>query len=313
MTQDGKERPGFDARVEATVPRLTPAEARVALFFAARKEAVVLSSAAQIAAAVGASDATVVRTARSLGYASLLELREDILAELTGAASPARLLSHTLDAAGGSPAGILNHVLELHGEALAALARPDFAAAFARALDLIAAAGMRHVFGIGPSGAVADYAALQFNRIGLRSQALTVPGVGLADRLAWLSPGDAVVMIAYAPLYREVEVLLDRAEAAHVPVVLISDSLGPLVAGRVAEVLPVPRGRSGHLALHGATLVLIEALSLGLAALDREAAVEALDRLSALRGRIDRDWIKRGTRRPGPPVSAPQPDEGREE
>ncbi|WP_102225414.1 MurR/RpiR family transcriptional regulator [Acidimangrovimonas sediminis] len=307
MGRDSGARIGFDLRVETAAPQLPPAEARMALFFAAQKEAVVLSSAAQIAEAAGASDATVVRTARSLGYAGLSEMREDILAELTGAASPARLLSRTLDAAGEGPAAILDHVLSLHTAALGALTRPETAAAFARVLDLIAAAPMRYVFGIGPSGAIADYAALQFNRIGLRSHTLSSPGIALADRLAWLAPGDVVVMLAYAPIYREVEVVLDRASERGAKVVLISDSLGPQVGDRVVEMLAVPRGRSEHLSMHGATMVLIEALILGLAAQDRDRAIAGLDTVGRLRGRLDRDWIKRGVHRsvPAAPADAP--------
>lgn len=302
MGHERGERLGFDQRVQAALGRLSPAEARMAAFFTAHKEAVVLNSALQIAEAAGTSDATVVRTARSLGYAGLPDLREDILAELTGAASPARLLSRTLDATAGTPAAILDHVLDLHEDALTTLRHPDLGAAFARALALIAGAGMRHVFGIGPSGAIAEYAALQFNRIGLRSQPLTGAGVTLADRLIWLAPGDVVVALAYAPLYREVSVVLDKAAEVGAKVVLISDSLGPLVGARVDTVLSVPRGRSGHLALHSATLLLVEALALGLAARDRDGAITSLDALSRLRGQIDRDWLKRGTRRATPPA-----------
>lgn len=298
MGADQDNRLTFDLRVEVALSRLSPAEARIALFLTTHKEAALLHSAAQIAEAAGTSDATVVRTVRSLGYAGLSELREDLLAELTGAASPARLLSRTLDATSGAPAAILGHVLELHEDALAALRHPDLTEAFAKALDRIGDAGMRHIFGIGPSGAIATYAALQFNRIGLRSTALTAPGVALADPLAWIASGDAVVMIAYAPLYREVKVLLDHAAEVGAKVVLISDSLGPVIGNRVETVLPVPRGRSDHLALHGATMVLIEALTLGLAARNRAEAINRLDSLSRQRSRIDRDWLKRGTRRP---------------
>jgi DNA-binding MurR/RpiR family transcriptional regulator len=298
MTSDATDRPDFDARVEATCPRLSPAEARMARFFAANKETVVLSSAARIAEVAGTSDATVVRTARSLGYAGLAELREDILSELSGSASPARLLSRTLDETGSEPGRVIAHVVELHEAALVALRRPETTAAFARSLALIEAAGTRHVFGIGPSGALADYASLQFNRIGLRTRALTATGVALADRLAWIEPGDMLVMIAYAPSYREVEVALERAGEVGAPVVLVSDSLGPHLGSRVAEVLAVPRGRADHLATHGGTMALIEALTLGLAARDRERSIDALDAVSRLRGSLDRDWIRRGTRRP---------------
>ncbi|MDE1996205.1 MAG: MurR/RpiR family transcriptional regulator [Rhizobiaceae bacterium] len=298
MAEVQAERISFDVRVETALERLAPAEARMARFFSDQKQAVLLGSAAQIAEAAGASDATVVRTARALGYEGLSSLREDLVAELTGAHSPSRLLKRTLDEIGDGASQVLDHVVALQEGALSALRRADFAEHFGRALDLLAAADCRHVFGIGPSGALADYACLQFNRIGLRSLAITQSGVGLADRLLLMRPGDAVVMMAYAPLYREVSAVLERAEAQRIPVVLISDSLGPFVGGQVAEILSVPRGRADHLALHGGTMVLIEALVLGLAARDRDRSIDSLDDLSTMRGSIDKNWLKRGTRKP---------------
>ena len=292
-----KDRSGFDARVSAALACLSPAERRMARFFADQKEAVLLGSAARIAEQAGASDATVVRTARSLGFESLSALREVLLFELTGSPSPGRRLKRTLEAAGDDASQALKHVIAVHEEALAVLKRDDLAAGFATAVTILAAAKRRYVFGIGPSGALAQYATLQFNRIGLPSNALSATGVALADQMLWLGQGDAVLMIAYAPLYREVGIVLDQAREHAVPVVLISDSLGPLVQDSVAEILPVPRGRADHLAMHGGTMVLIEALTIGLAARHRSEALDCLERLSALRGAIDKAWLKRGIRK----------------
>ena len=295
----------FDDRLAEVVGRLAPAEQRIARFISVEKEKIVLGSAAQIAEFAKASDATVLRTVRALGYESLAALREDVLRDLTGAASPADRLAQTLDEIDSAPARVLAHVIDVHEGALSALARPEFAYALGRAIELIAKAGNRHVFGVGPSGAIAGYLALQLNRIGLRSQAITATGVALADQLMCIGERDMVVMLAYAPLYREVRLVLDRAEQRSAPVVLISDSLGPRIGGRVAEVLAVPRGRADHLSMHGGTMVLIEALVLGLAAREPDRAVAALDDLSNLRGMIDADWRKRGTRRPRDTKNAP--------
>jgi len=144
---------------------------------------------------------------------------------------------------------------------------------------------------------MADYATLQFNRIGLPALAMAVSGVALADRLLWLGKGDAVLMMAYAPVYREVTVVIEEANRRGARVVLISDNLGPLVSDNVAAELPVPRGKADHLATHGGTMVLIEAMIIALAAKAGEAAFDSLDRLSNLRGAIDKAWIKRGTRK----------------
>ncbi len=305
MTQTVRQ--SFDDRVAASLGQMAPAEQRLARFIAGQKERAVLGSAAQIAELAGVSDATVVRTARAMGYETLAALREDLLQDLTGAASPAGLLARTLDETGSDPAQVLTHVVDLHDQVLAVLRRPDFATVFARAVEVVASGRTRHVFGIGPSGAIAEYAALQLNRIGLRSHAMAVSGVAFADRLIWIDTDDVVIAFGYAPMYRELRLLFDRAADCGAKVVLISDSLGPIVADRVAVVLPVPRGRADHLAMHGGTMVLVEALILGLAARDPDRALTALDLLSTLRGTIDAEWRKRGTRKPqtaDPPPSS---------
>ncbi|MDQ0472260.1 MurR/RpiR family transcriptional regulator [Labrys wisconsinensis] len=295
---------GFAGRIAAAAHRLSPAERRVAHCLAERRDAVLLGSAAEIAALARTSDATVVRAVRALGFDGLAGLRQAMLAEITGAPTPAGRLAHTLEEAGGDSAQALRQVVAHHEASLATLRDPGFEAGFTGAIDILFAARRRHIFGIGPSGAMADYAALQFSRIGCPSSALSVSGVALADRLLAVEAGDVVLAIAYAPLYREVEAVLERASGLGVPVVLVSDSLGPILAGRVAQVLPVPRGRADHLALHGATLVLIEAMIVGLAARDRDRALASLTVLGACRGAVDKAWAKRGARsRPPVPLS----------
>ncbi|HEY0124434.1 MAG TPA: MurR/RpiR family transcriptional regulator [Rhizobium sp.] len=297
MTTDARSQPNLDARILAALEGLAPAEQRMARFFIDQKQAVLLNSAAQIAELAGASDATVVRTARALGFESLSALRAALLSELTGTPSPGNRLERTLAETGEDAADALRHVIGIHETALNVLKRPEIAASFARAIDILAGANRRHVFGIGPSGAMADYASLQFNRIGLPTYPLSASGVALADRLLWLGKGDAVLMMAYAPLYREVEVVLDQARRHDVPVILISDDLGPLVADKVAEILPIPRGKANHLAMHAGTMVLLEAMIVGLAGHRRDAAFDSLEQLSALRGSIDKAWSQRGRKR----------------
>jgi len=291
------DRAAFDGVVQGALQRLTPAERRMARFFVDHKQAVLLGSAAEIAELAGSSDATVVRTARSLGFDGLSALREKLLADLTGLPSPAGRLKRTLAEAGDDPAAALAHVVAIHESATAALKRPQMAVRFGRAIRILARARERHIFGIGPSGALADYAVLQFNRIGLPTQGLAASGVALADRLLRLGKGDAILMLAYAPIYREVTIVLEEAARLGLAVVLVSDSLGDWVGDRVAELLPVPRGKAGHSAMHAGTMLLLEGLIVGLAAGRREAALDSLDRLSRIRGAIDKDWIHRGLRK----------------
>jgi DNA-binding MurR/RpiR family transcriptional regulator len=286
----------LNERIDAALPSMSPAEQKMASFFRYQKEAVLLCSAAEISAKAGTSDATVVRTARSLGFEGLAGLREAILADLT-ASGPVGRLSRTLDDLGQDPGGALWLVLRAHRDSLEIMSSSAFSEAFARSVKILFSARRRFIFGIGPSGSVAEYASLQFNRLGLSTGALSNSGIGLADQLMSVEKGDAIMMIAYAPVYREVTVVLDYAQAVGVPVVLVGNTLYPHVSDKVTELLPVARGRADHLSMHGATIVLIEAMIVALASQDREAALSSLEKLGALRGAIDKHWLKRGVKK----------------
>lgn len=78
----------LDEAIATRLQRLKPAERRVARLLVENRHAVLLGSAAQIGALAGTSDATVVRTARSLGFNSLTALRESLLNDLTKGLSP---------------------------------------------------------------------------------------------------------------------------------------------------------------------------------------------------------------------------------
>lgn len=80
---DGEPMPGlFDQRLTQHLPRLAPAEQRLARQVAGRKDRAILGTAQQIADWAGTSDATVLRMVRGLGYDTLARLREDLLADL---------------------------------------------------------------------------------------------------------------------------------------------------------------------------------------------------------------------------------------
>jgi len=58
----------FNDRLDACFSKISPAEKIVARFFQENREEVLIASASSIAKQVGASDATVVRTAKALGF-----------------------------------------------------------------------------------------------------------------------------------------------------------------------------------------------------------------------------------------------------
>ena len=70
------------------------------------------------------------------------------------------------------------------------------------------------------------------------------------------------------------------------PIALLTESATSELAAMVDVVVPIPRGRAERVALHGATLVALEAMVLGLAATDQPRALAALEQLNTLRREV---------------------------
>lgn len=273
----------LDDRVSESVGRMSPAEQRVARFFTGNREEILIASASALAAMAGTSDATVIRTARTLGFTGMDELRRSLVAELRQNPSPAARVAETLKAVGKDPASALSVTLDIHRDAIERLRRDITPALFQDAVERIAGAGRIFIFGIGPSSAMAEYFAIQLGRFGLDARSLTQTGLLLADGLQQLRSDDLVLIFAYGRVYREVAALVKQARRCGAATMLFTDSLGPKLRRSVDMVLPVERGRADMVSMHTATLALIEALLVGVAAHRPDETMASLKSLNSLR------------------------------
>ncbi len=273
----------FDDRLHAYLDRLSPAERRVARFFQDNREEVLIASAAALAAQVGASDATVVRTAKALGFSGMEELRRSLARDIRKNLSPANRVARTLREVGDGPAAAFDVTMDIHQKSLEALRRDITPDIFRRAVQSIVGAQRVFIFGIGPSSAMADYLTVQLGRFGIDAQSLTQTGFLLADGVRKLKQGDLLMIFAYGRVYRELPVLLDRADRLGVASMLFSDTLGAKLRHRVDLVLPVARGRADMLSMHTATLALVETLLVGVATERPKETIASLESLNGIR------------------------------
>jgi DNA-binding MurR/RpiR family transcriptional regulator len=263
---------------------LRPAERMVAQYLLdAGPEALVMSAAA-LAERLGTSDATVVRTARSLGFGGLRELRRALASR--GAQEPrlAERLQRTLTDT--SPEALLADGIANLRAGLQTLDERIAPQRFEQAVAVLAAKERVVWRGIGPSACLADYGRLLCERVGMKSASMVHTGTSFADELLGLTGDDAVVMLAYGRPQVHIDVLLDRAEAVGVPVILLTDTIDRRLAGRVEVALESGRGIPGLFASHATTLVVMEALVLGIAASNRPAAEASLEQLNTFRAAL---------------------------
>ncbi|MCF7550029.1 MurR/RpiR family transcriptional regulator [Pseudonocardia sp. WMMC193] len=262
--------------------RLTAAEQRVVDHLLGAPRQAIFSTAGQIAEAAGTSDATVVRTARKLGYDGLPGLRESLTDHVVGVTGPAVLARA---AATATPEGVLAQVFADAADRLARTAAAVDARAFEAAVELLVAAEEVVAYGIGPSELLARSLALRLTRAGRRARATGASGFRLADDLMGLRPGTAVVLFLPGRRTVDAEVVLQHARATGASSLLVTDSLQ-----LPADVtLPAAHGTGD---LTGETLtagVLTDALLLAVSARDEQRVVAADQTLTRLRESLTRD------------------------
>jgi DNA-binding MurR/RpiR family transcriptional regulator len=300
-TTDSSSNESLQGRISAHLARMSRAERQVAEYLRNNSQEVIFATAEQIGLASGTSDATVVRTARKLGYSGLLELRYSLGHQAVEKTNTSARLRDRLAGAGPEQASLLAQVFteatERLSETLRLLAEPDFE----KAVDILARAREIVAFGVGPSESVARYFTLRLGRLGRRARATGATGFRLADDLLGLGAGDAVVLFSPARLLGEIEVLIHHAEVVGADIVLVSDSLGPLFADRVQVVLQALHSPSGFTGEGLSSQVLADAMIVAITAGDENRATTATELLTTIRSELiqtdSRDYVSRRDRR----------------
>src|ERR1700680_2124151 len=159
----------FAGRVAARSGDLAPAERRVAEMLVDLGPQATLLSAAALAEQLGTSDATVVRTAKALGYGGLAELRRARAAY--GNEPPlGERLRRTLDQTSGG--ALFESTIHNHLASIDVLTRNVSPGAFHEAAAILAGADRVVWRGVGPSAHLAGYGQLLTQRLGKPASAL---------------------------------------------------------------------------------------------------------------------------------------------
>lgn len=221
---DAKETTGSLIRIRSSMPGLFAAEQRVAEAVLADPEAVLTSSVTELAGRSGASEATVVRLCRSLGYKGYQDFKISLARDLV---SPIKSLHEELEE-GDPPAEVAQKVFRSHIQSLEeSLAALD-GEVFSRAVELLTKAGRIFFIGVGTSAPNVLDAHNKFFRLGFDTLAQTDSHLQVMQA-ALLGPGDVVVAISHSGQTRDpIEtVKVAKAKGARA-IALTNAALSPL-------------------------------------------------------------------------------------
>jgi DNA-binding MurR/RpiR family transcriptional regulator len=223
---------------------------------------VALATISTLAEAMGSTPSTLVRFAKTFGYAGFSDLQEVFKAHLkTGLGRPARdqaahALSPFLRAAEGS---------------LAALDKSFDATAFAAMAEAMAAAPVLHLIGSKRAFPVVSYLSLTLLQHGFRTVLIDNIGSLASDQLSVLTPEDVVLSVSFSPYNSPTPDFTRMARGRGARVLALTDSaLSPLVGLADRCLIVAEKSEAGYRTL-AATMV--AALGLAVAAAERRGAL----------------------------------------
>lgn len=283
MSLEGRATDKLRDRLRARGRTLSPSLLRVLEFIDTHRHEAMTKSAMELAAAIGTSDATVIRAVQALGFDGLRELKQ-VLATASGAGqTPVDTIRRTCESIKEHSATAIDQVFADHQETFSALASEEVRGSILAAVEKLSPAKRIGVFGIGSTAFLARYFALSLNRTGRSTAVFDECMAPLPEQLLELRSVNVLLMLAYGKPYRQATSTIAEARRLKIPIVLITDTKDAPIARHAAVVVPVLRRHAGHVAMHGTTLVCLEAIIFALVADDPSRAITNLERLNELR------------------------------
>ncbi|WP_051388967.1 MurR/RpiR family transcriptional regulator [Arthrobacter sp. 35W] len=258
---------GLVARMHSLMADLSPAEGRVASLLAADPLGGAQLTIEALATAASTSTATVVRTAKRLGFPGYPQLRLALAAQPTAGGSAEPPLAADVEQ-GDSPATVLAKLAAFEREAITATAELVDPEVIAAVVAAMAGARRIDVYGIGASGLVALDLAQKLQRIGLYCIAHTEHDAGLVSA-SLLGAGDVAIGISHSGRTPGTVLPLQRAKESGATTVAITGAVGsPLALGSDLALLTSGKElgfRSAAMASRTGQLLLVDSLFVSIA------------------------------------------------
>ncbi len=278
---------GFSQLISERFSNLTKSEKRIANYLNQNLDESAFLSAGEIADQLQLSEATMVRFARTLGFESYPSMRVALQDNFRNRLTHSSRLRSRLDdfrEAGHIFERVVASEIDYLTEALQTLDRNAFNAA----VELLRTHQRVFVFGLGPSLSLVDLLEIRLTRSARHVVPLNTSGREMLEPMLLMNDTDLLIAIGFFNLTPSLQMVLDYANQKKTPVILLTDTLGPMVGDKADIVLAARRGPVS--AFHSLTvpMTILNAMLLALSSLDQEKVMTNLDNLDKLRERLKR-------------------------
>ena len=276
----------FNQIITDCYTNLTKSEKRIANYLRKHQEECAFLSVGELAKKLDLSEATMVRFARSLGFESYPDMRKLLQANYRNRVTHStRLRSRLGDLreTGDVFERLVVTDIDYLTQALETVDRSELD----RAVEMIRSHKRVFVYGVGPSVTLVDLIELRLTRFGWQVVPMRTAGREILESLLLMTADDLLFTICFFDVSPTLHLVLDYANEAGAKVVMLTDTLGPIVGSKANVVLEARRGPMAEFHSLVVPMTIINSLLLSVAN-DEKSAMENLDRLDQLRDRLNK-------------------------
>jgi DNA-binding MurR/RpiR family transcriptional regulator len=275
----------FSQLISERYNQLTKSEKRIANYLRKNQEESAFQSAGELANRLDLSEATLVRFARSLGFESYPAMREILQNNFRSRVTHSARLRSRLDdlrETGDIFDRLVASEIDYLTEALQTLDRKALNAA----VELLRTHQRIFIFGLGPSISLVDLLEIRLTRAARHVISLKTSGREMLEPMLLMNNQDLLIAIGFFNTTPNLQMVLEYANQQGAPVILVTDTLGPLIGNQADVILSARRGPVS--AFHSLTvpMTIINALLLALSMVEQEKVMANLDMLDQLRERL---------------------------
>ncbi len=276
---------GFSQLISERFPELTKSEKRIANYLSQNQDEAAFLSAGEIAERLDLSEATMVRFARTLGFENYPEMRSALQENFRNRLTHSSRLRSRLDdlhSGGDIFERLVASEIDYLTEALQTLDREALHAA----VELIRTHPRVFVFGLGPSISLVDLLEIRLTRFTHHVIPLKTSGREMLEPMMLMDGHDLLIAIGFFNMTPSLQMVLEFANQKHTPIILLTDTLGPMIGDKADVILSARRGPISEFHSLTVPMTIVNALLLALSSADQEKVMPSLDKLDQLRDRL---------------------------
>jgi len=264
------------------VESLNGAQRKLGHYLKNDSSALLVSNVNDLAQAVGVSKATVVRFAKTMGYAGFPEFKRDVQKEMRRKLRAADRMKETFAELGDDEnifGKLIKRDIQLLQETLGSASFNNFQPAVELILDA------RKVYLIGLNASTALAYLLYFRLVRVKKEAhwiVMTGGTALLEQLAFMTSNDALVAIDFVEIPREVQTALQHAKKVGAPILGITDFPSSPIAKAATVCLYAKRGLHSSVNSLTPAFSLVNALAIAVGWAKKSDSIKALSALDTL-------------------------------